>query len=70
MLWWFEKTGKHLVIEVLQLSTGGYDLQFVDEDGVEHVEHFAESSDLADRQRELEASLKARGWSRAGGWVV
>lgn len=70
MLWWFEKNGKCLAIEILQLVDGGYELQFVDEDGTEHVERFSHSSQLARRQREIEAVLGALGWSPGGRWIA
>ncbi len=70
MLWWYERGEQRTTIEVLELPSGGFELHFVDEHGVEQVERFDNAGDLAKRQHEIQDRLIARGWSRAGDWLI
>jgi hypothetical protein len=70
MLWWFERDGRHMHVEVLHLARGGFELHIVDADGNEHIERFANAADLAARQQEIQDDLAARGWKRSGEWLL
>ena len=70
MLWWFEREGREIRMEVLHLSAGDYELRIIGVDGVEHVEHFADAAELARRQLEIEGELLSKGWSRSSRWIV
>jgi hypothetical protein len=70
VLWWFEREGQRTTIEVLQLPTGEFELRIVDNDGVERIEHFANSTDLATRQQAIQDALVEQGWKRTGEWML
>ena len=71
MFWWFEREGVYTRYEVIELPEGaGYELKIIDPDGTEHVERFTDADELANRQRALEAELKAQGWTGPHGWVL
>ncbi|HZS58206.1 MAG TPA: hypothetical protein VFA43_02985 [Gemmatimonadaceae bacterium] len=70
MLWWFEREGRHTRVEVLHLARGGYELRVFDERGVEQVETFTNSDELAKRQQAVQDALIAQGWKRAGEWLL
>jgi len=70
MLWWFERDERRTTIEVLPLSTGGFELRVLDGDGSEQVEHFTNASDLAKRQQAIQDALVAQGWARSGEWLL
>ena len=70
MFWWFERQGHYLRCEVLQLSTGGYELRVVNPDGSEHVEHFVDTSDLTKRQYDVLDEIVRAGWTGPHGWVL
>ncbi|HEY6212740.1 MAG TPA: hypothetical protein VIW45_10660 [Vicinamibacterales bacterium] len=70
MIWIFERANRHARLEVLYIRPDQYELRFVDADGVEHVEHFTNASDAANRQIDLDHTLTAQGWARTGGWKV
>jgi hypothetical protein len=70
MLWWFEREGRKVRMEVLLLSAGGYELRIIGVDGVEHVEHFTDAAELAKRQLEIQDELISKGWSRSSCWIV
>lgn len=68
MFWWFEREGRYMRCEVLDLPHGGYELRICNPDGTERVEYFPDSADLARRQRSVEHELAAEGWSGPHGW--
>jgi len=70
MLWWFERDGRQLRIEVLELPTGSYELCVHDPAAGEQAETFATVRELARRQHDVQDSLFARGWSRAGKCIL
>jgi hypothetical protein len=70
VLWWFEREGQRTAIEVLHLSTGEFELRFVDDDGVDRSEHFVNATDLAARQHALQDALVRQGWTRSGEWLL
>ena len=70
MLWWFERGGKHVQVEVLHLANGTYELHLLDEDGKEVTEHFTDAADLSNRQRMIQDALILRGWKRSGEWLL
>jgi len=70
VFWWFERQGVYTRYEVVESPEGGWELRLVNADGQEHVERFQYADDLAKRQRELEAELKAQGWTGPHGWVL
>jgi hypothetical protein len=70
MLWWFEREGREVRMEVLHLSAGDYEFRIIGDDGVEHVEHFTDAAELARRQLEIEGELLSKGWSRSSRWIV
>jgi hypothetical protein len=70
MLWWFEREGREVRMEVLHLAAGDYELRIIGVDGVEHVEHFTDAAELAKRQLGIEGELFSKGWSRSSRWIV
>lgn len=72
MLWWFERKGQRLHVEVLHLSNGGgYELRVFEQgDAAEHVEYFVNHDDLVQRQKDVMDRLIATGWSRSGEWLL
>jgi len=70
MLWWFERDGHKVRMEVLQLSAGDYELRIIGVDGVEHIEHFTDAAELAKRQLEIQGELLSEGWSPSSRWIV
>jgi len=70
MLWLFERGGRHARLEVLYLAPDKYELHFTDADGVERVEHFTSDVEASTRQIELQNTLVAQGWSKAGEWKL
>ena len=70
MLWWFEREGQRIRLEVLPLPAGAYELRVLDANGVERVEHFADAADLAKRQQEIQQTLVASGWRGPSTWIT
>lgn len=70
MFWWFERNGKHVRIEVLQLAPDTYELRVIEADGTERVETFSDAGELAKRQEEVQRSLGVQGWTGPHGWVI
>ena len=70
VVWWFERDGTYFTVEVLCLPNGQYELRFTSADGAERVEHFANATDLANRQQAIHDALIARGWARAREWTL
>jgi hypothetical protein len=70
MFWWFERSGEHLRLEVLQLAADKYELRVIDADGTARVETFASADDLAKRQTQLQHALSSQGWTGPHGWVM
>lgn len=70
MFWWFERGGRHLRCEVLQLSGENYELRVIDPDGNERVERFVNCTALAKRQQAVQNGLAATGWTGPHGWVL
>ena len=70
MFWGFEREGLKVRMEVLQLSAGDYELRIIDVDGVEHIEHFTDTAELAKRQLEIQGELLSKGWSPSSRWIV
>ena len=70
MFWWFERLGQHVRLEVLQVTTDHYELRYIDVDGKERIETFAEAGALAKRQEQMQQSLQAEGWTGPHGWVI
>jgi hypothetical protein len=68
VFWWFERNGRYMRCEVLQLPSGTFELRVVDPDGDERVERFTDSEELARRQVAVENELIAEGWSGPHGW--
>jgi len=70
MLWWFEREGRHMRVEVLHLPAGGFELRILDQNGAEYIEQFPDASDLAKRQQGVQVALIAQGWKRSGEWLL
>ena len=70
MIWIFERSGRQAKLELLYLSPEQYELRFMDDDGIEHVEHFTNATDAGNRQLELLRTLTSRGWERTAGWKL
>jgi hypothetical protein len=70
VFWWFERDGVYTRCEVLELPTGSYEFRVIDPDGTEQIEHLANSTLLATRQRTLERRLASEGWTRPRGWAL
>jgi hypothetical protein len=70
MFWWFERQGRHMRLEVLQLATGEYELRLIQPDGAEQVELFLDSRELARRQQALQRTLVTEGWTGPHGWLL
>jgi hypothetical protein len=70
MFFWFEREGTYARYEVLQLSSGCFELRIVQADGSEQIEEFDSADDLAEKQRAIEQGLRASGWSGPHGWVL
>jgi hypothetical protein len=68
MFWWFERGGKFLRYETRDRPEGGFELRVVTPDGAEQVETFADSAELARRQRDFEDVLTHDGWTGPHGW--
>ena len=68
MFWWFERNGQFMRCEARDVPGNGYELVVTNFDGIDRVERFADSADLAKRQRELEHDLIADGWTGPHGW--
>ena len=67
MLWFFEYAGQRRTCEVRLAPDGqGYEL-VVDDNGEQHVESFAELTDLLAREHELVTAWKAMGWRDVSG---
>ena len=70
MFWWFEREGKLLRVEVLQLAADHYELHVMQPDEAERVETFSNADDLLKRQVQLQHEMSDRGWSGPHGWVI
>ena len=70
MFVWFERSGRHVRVEVLEVSPKNYELRFIDADGSERVETFADSDALAERQDQVQRALRDQGWTGPHGWVI
>lgn len=70
MLWWFERAGDYLTLEVLLLANGEYELRLISPDGDERVEHFENAADLAVRQEAIRSALLVKGWHRSHEWII
>ena len=70
MFVWFERDGKHVRVEVRELSPKNYELRFIDADGSERVEMFTDSEALAERQEQVQRELRDQGWNGPHGWVI
>jgi hypothetical protein len=70
MFWWFERNGRHLRVEVLQIAPDSYELRTIHADGTERVEAFNDAGELAARQQALQDVLSTDGWTGPHGWVV
>ena len=70
MIWIFERAGQQAKLEVLYLAPDKYEVRFLDADGVEHVEHFTNATDVGNRQVELLHTLAMQGWERTGEWKL
>jgi hypothetical protein len=70
MLWWFERNGKHVRLEVLHLANGKHELHMWDEDDREITETFHDHNQLTQRQRAIHDALAAEGWRQSGEWVL
>jgi hypothetical protein len=68
VFWWFERRGEFLRCETRERTGGGYELLVIAPDGIEQVERFDASSDLAHRQADLERELADDGWTGPHGW--
>jgi len=69
MLWWFERNGIHMHVEILPLAEGGWEFHVVDSSGQERVERVGQD-DLAARQKAIVDDLAADGWHRTGHWTL
>lgn len=67
MFWWFERKGQFLRYEA-RSGPDGFEFCIIEPGGVERVERFRDSKDLARRQAEFEESVKTEGWSGPHGW--
>jgi len=70
MMWWFERDGRRTSVEVLQLSTGAYELHVVDSDGTERIEYFTDPKELAKRQQQIQDQLVSQGWQGPNRWII
>jgi hypothetical protein len=70
VFWWFQRGSDYLRYESREVKTGDYELRVTDPDGTEHVEHFDDSAELAQRQRDFERRLADQGWTGPHGWNV
>jgi len=70
VFWWFERRGQYLRYEAREGPGGSYELCVIDAEGIEHVERFADSSDLAKRQAQFERDIIEQGWTGPHGWNV
>jgi hypothetical protein len=70
MLWWYEREGLKTRIEVLQLSSGEYELSISDSDGGERVEEFRNAAELAKRHQQVQDWLSAQGWKGTTSWIA
>lgn len=70
MFWWFERSGRYLRCEAREGPRGTYELCVIDPDGVERVEQFVDSADLAKRQAEFAQQITSEGWTGPHGWNV
>jgi hypothetical protein len=60
--------GCGITIEVLDLPVGEYERRVMDPDGMEHVERFANATDLPKRQGAIQ-DRSSRGWAHSASWV-
>ena len=70
MFWWFERGGRYMRCEILQLSSESYELRVVDPDGNERIEQFVDCGELARRQQAVQEDLAATGWTGPHGWLL
>lgn len=71
MIWLFERQGAYFRYEAGPAKGGhGYELIVTYPDGTQTVEGFEDSSQLSQRQRQLEAQLASEGWNGPHGWVL
>jgi hypothetical protein len=70
VFWWFQRGDAYLRYESREVGSGNYELRVIDADGTERVEHFDDSGELAQRQRDFERSLADEGWTGPHGWNV
>ncbi len=70
MFWWFERKGAYVRCEVLELTTGEFELRVVLEDGREQVERFSDANAVARRQQEILDEWARNGWTGPHGWVT
>ena len=69
MFWWFERNGAFLRFETRNVPDG-FELRIIQADGSDRVERFADSTQLAKRQTDLEATLAADGWTGPHTWLL
>ncbi len=70
MIWFFEKRGQYVRCETRKADDGAYELVITSPDGMERVERFEDSRDLARRQVELEHGYTLEGWTGPHGRVM
>ena len=68
MFCWFERRGVFVRCEVSPVSTGGFELRVLDQNGAERVEHFQDSDLLLKRQVAVIDELTQAGWNGPHGW--
>jgi hypothetical protein len=70
VFWWFERGGRYIRCEANQAAAGGYELRIVGPDGIERIEHFSDSTELAKRQHAVMNEITNEGWNGPHGWVL
>jgi hypothetical protein len=63
MFWWYERCGKFVRIEALELRTGGYELHIRAPDGTEQIERVATYDALQVRYEFVRAQLLDAKWN-------
>ena len=71
MVFFFERSGQFIRCESRPAERGnGYELAIIYPDGHEEVEHFDDTVELNQRQRQLETELTSTGWFGPHGRVI
>jgi len=69
MAWFYERQGNFIRCDAAGRATA-FELQIIQPDGSENVEHFEDAPSLERRRRELEAALTHDGWAGPFGRTI